>query len=87
MKTHLKRVGNTLKSQRTGKSYKVLSRKKITPTKPAYFLLETTGGKRKYISSLYGEFPEFSFEYQGKRYTLTLSDTEAKITLGGAYVY
>lgn len=74
----LKRTGNTLTSN--SKKYLISSRKKITPSKPELFLLEITSSGRKYISSLYGHYPEYEIEYKGKRYNLTLSDTSAELT-------
>jgi len=76
--------GNTLTGENS--TLKIFTRKKTTPTKPKHFLVQVQGKKKRYISSLYGEPPTFSFEYQGKRYTLTLSDSEAIIEKGGVYV-
>lgn len=78
------RTGNTLHSRVS--TLKIFTRKRTTPSKPKYFLVSVEGKKKKYISSLYGEPPQFSFEYKGKRYTLTLTENEAIIAEGGVYV-
>lgn len=77
----LQRSGNTLTA--SDKVYKIFERKQTTPSKPKYFLVAVEGKKKKYISSLYGEPPEFSMEYQGNRYALTLSDSSAILTEEG----
>lgn len=74
----LKRTGNKLTSQKS--KYLISSRKKVTASKPELFLLEITSSGRKYISSLYGDYPDYQIEYQGKRYNLTLSETSAELT-------
>jgi hypothetical protein len=76
--------GNILKSETS--TLKIFTRKHTTPSKPKYFLVQIQGKEKKYISSLYGEHPEYQFEYKGKRYTLILSDTEAIVKRGGVYV-
>lgn len=81
----LKRSGNTLKAK-SGEQYKIFTRTNITPSKPKHFLLQIQGKKKKYISSLYGTYPEYQLEYQGTRYTLTLSDNSAELKDGGEYV-
>ena len=64
-------------------------RKKITPQKPPKYLLFKTpeGEKDRYISSLYeitsdgketGKY-SYSLDYEGVKYVMTLSDTEANI--------
>jgi len=77
-------TGNSLKGEKS--TLKIFTRKNTTPSKPKHFLVQVQGKKKKYISSLYGSHPEYQFEYQGKRYTLILSDTEAIVKGGGVYV-
>lgn len=72
----LKRTGAKLHAR--GTSYLVAERKHTTPKKTKYFLLQKEP-KERYISSLYGEYPSYQFEYRGKRYQLTLTDTSATI--------
>lgn len=74
----LNRTGNKLHTDTH--QYLISQRKKVTPQKTKFFLLKLTPKGKKYISSLYGEYPDFELEYNGKRYTLTLSDTSAELT-------
>lgn len=71
------RKGNTLHGK--GASYLITERKHTTPSKPRYYLLQKQPTD-KYISSLYGEYPDYEMEYQGKRYKLKLTETEATIS-------
>jgi len=66
------RKGATLQGK--GISFLIAERKHTTPKKPRYFLLQKQPHE-KYISSLYGEYPEFELEHKGNRYQLTLTDT------------
>lgn len=81
----LLRDGNSLKAK-NGKVYKIFTRKKVTPSKPKHFIVLIEGSKKRYISSLYGAYPKYQLEYQGIRYTLTLSDNKAELIEGGIYV-
>jgi hypothetical protein len=77
MATYL-RNGNTITDGDS--TYLISQRKRLTPSKPRYFLLRIEAKKRLYISSLYGQYPNYQFEYSGQRYTLTLTDISATIT-------
>ena len=71
------RTGNTITDGAS--TYLIGQRKRVTPSKSQFFLLRIIGKKRSYISSLYGTYPEYEYEHQGKRYTLSLDDTSATI--------
>jgi hypothetical protein len=71
------RTGNTITDGAS--TYLIGQRKRVTPSKSQFFLLRIIGKKRSYISSLYGTYPNYEFEYQGKRFRLTLTDTTATI--------
>jgi hypothetical protein len=72
----LSRKGNSLYLP-TGEKLLICEREKITARKSKLFLLRITKqGKRSYISSLYGSPPEFELEYNGVRYSLTLTDID-----------
>ena len=73
----LKRKGNKLYSDTH--QFLISQRKKVTPQKTKFFLLQVTPVGRKYISSLYGAYPDYQIEYQGKRYHLILSETSAEL--------
>jgi hypothetical protein len=75
----LQRKGNTLKTQVA--EYVICTRKKATPKKPQYYLLNTTDPEqKKYVSSLYPIAPDqYRFEYQGKYYILTEKEAEVEI--------
>jgi len=77
MATYL-RNGNTITDGDS--TYLISQRKRLTPSKPKHFLLRIEGKKRLYISSLYGQYPNYKFEYSGERYKLTLTDVSATIT-------
>jgi hypothetical protein len=77
MATYL-RNGNTISDGNS--TYLIGQRKNLTPSKPKYFLLRLEGKKKLYISSLYGEYPNYQFEYSGQRYKLSLTDVSATIS-------
>lgn len=79
----LQRKGNKLTAQ--GHQFLISERKYTTPTKSKYFLLKITPTGRKYISSLYGEYPVYNLDYQGKKYQLVLSENTAKLKEIGVY--
>jgi hypothetical protein len=71
------RTGNTITDGES--TYLIAQRKRTTPSKSTHFLLKLIGKRREYVSSLYGTYPEYEYEHQGKRYTLSLDDTSATI--------
>ena len=75
----LQKQGNTLKTQVA--EYVICSRKRATPKKPQYFLLNTTDPEqKKYVSNLYPSAPDqYKLDYQGRYYILTLREQEAEI--------
>jgi hypothetical protein len=72
------RNGNTITDGES--TFLIAERKHVTPTKSKYFLLRKIGSRKTYVSSLYGKYPDYEFEYQGTRFKLCLADTTATIT-------
>jgi len=72
----LNRKGNTLYLP-TEEKLLICERETVTARKSKLYLLKITKqGKRSYISSLYGSSPDFELEYNGVRYSLTLTDSD-----------
>lgn len=75
-----KRVGSTLTSQ----THKLVigTRQKTTPNKTHHFIVrkDLDGNNGVYISSLYPVDENiYLFDYQGRKYTLTISASSAKV--------